>query len=294
MGASAPTHDFCTCRGNRPGTRPCRYCETDPEVIQRAVPCGAELIPAGSWLSTVKGLLPRCYDNRRRNILRVAELIRAAFDKDKGVAMPGVRRIAELLGLGRRTVQRAIKTLKAAKLLVTVARGRSADWTIHGKGDREVYALIRPRKTKLGTPSVSLGGGTVENPLSPGQLARNIIHKVTGRPQPVEEKRLWPKYLAPQSKDSELRATVAFMQLISEGDARIYRRVSPRRLKNILVGLFRDGANIAQLKYMLNHQPDGSPWPHSGAQGVRNPVGWTAARLRPWRGRPIPHVVDQG
>lgn len=267
-----------------PEGRPCLACEMSPEAIARALPVGAELAPASSWLEDVRAAAygEHVRSDFRARILAVADLIHASRTPSKGVSMPGVARLAELLGLkDARPVRRVLAWLRKRLLLVTVAEGRSADWSRTGSALRAVFALVRPVAVDTTVrPSVE--------PKSPGRnpLARalDFARKAAGGAQYRRMTReemdapLFHGHKAVTEAD-ELLATQEFMRRLRPY---AFKDTSAKALRPVLAPFFAAGATVRRLVDMLDSRPDGSPWPHDGANGVKNYVAWAAKRLAAW------------
>lgn len=267
-----------------PEGRPCLACEMSPQAIARALPAGAELAPAASWLEEVRSTAygEHVRADFRARILAVADLIHGARTPSKGVSMPGVGRLAELLGLkDARPVRRVLAWLRERLLLVTVAEGRSADWSRTGSALRAVFALARPVDVDTTVrPSVE--------PKSPGRnplaraldFARKAAGGATYRRMTREEidAPLWHGHKA-VSEEDELLATHEFMRRLRPY---AFKETSAQALRPVLAPFFQAGATVRRLLDMLDNRPDGSAFPHDGANGVKNYVAWAAKRLAAW------------
>lgn len=252
----------------------------NPEKVAAAIPPGAEVAP--EWLETVRSYVngePLRSDWRGR-LLDVADCIWTARTPSKGVSMPGVRRIADLLGtVSLRTVQRAIHWMKDHLLLATVARGRSADWTKYGQNDREVFALIRPVEASVAPSS------NQDERRSPIRRCMDFIRKAQGAspyaPMPRSERdlALWHGHKSTDGLEDELKATNEFMRRLRPY---AFKDTTARALHGVLAPFLRAGVTVRRLMDMIDRRPDGSSWPHDGASGVRNYVAWARTRLAVW------------
>lgn len=68
------------------------------------------------------------------------------------------------------------------------------------------------------------------------------------------------------------------------------RRLSARHLRSVLRPFFAAGWTVPDVRYAIDTRPDGTPWPHSGADGVRHMAAWLRHRLGAWQGPdgPVP------
>lgn len=69
----------------------------------------------------------------------------------------------------------------------------------------------------------------------------------------------------------------------------VLRAITPDHLAATLRPFFRAGWSIRDVAHALDHRPDGTRWPHSGATGVRHLPGWIRHRLTAWTrdGQPV-------
>lgn len=254
--------------------RPTRAQEATEKRIQAVMPAGAEMA-WDYWLAAVTHEVKatRLKADYRARILDVARIVHRDRDTT-GTARPGVSRVAQLLRLGLRTVQRVIRWLKERRLLVTTARGRTAEWNAYRENDREVFALIRPRLAKTGTPSVKKLSYTelMRSALGPGyrRLSRYDM-----------DMSVWHPFRTPKSPQELERAAEEFMR---RQRPHTFKDVTAKQMAKILRPYFKRGATIPGLMHMLNRRPNGMRWPHDGAKGVRKQVPWARARLRHWDG----------
>lgn len=254
--------------------RPTRAQEATRERIGEVMPAGAELA-WDYWLAAVTQEARRAplKADYRARILDVALIVHRTRETT-GTARPGVARMAQLLKLGLRTVQRIIRWLKERRLLVTTAAGRTAEWNAYRENDREVFALIRPRLAKTGTPSLKKVSYTqlMQSALGPGyrRLTRDDM-----------DKSVWHPFKTPKRPHEMAMAAEEFMR---RQRPHAFQDVTPRQMAKVLRPYFKRGATIPGLIHMLNRRPDGMRWPHDGAKGVRKQVPWARARLRHWDG----------
>jgi len=254
-----------------------------PEAVARALPFGAEVAPVGAWLEEVRAAAygESLRSDFRARVLVVADLLHAARTGDKGVTMPGVDRLASLLGLkSRRPIQRVLSWLRKRLLLVTVAEGRSAAWSSTGSNLRAVFALIRPIVETSVAPSVE----PKCSPRNPLARALDFARKAAGGAsyrRMTRDQMDAPLFHGHQevTEADELLATQEFMRRLRPY---AFKDTSAAALRPVLAPFFAAGATVRRLLDMLDSRPDGSAWPHDGANGVRNYVAWTAKRLGAW------------
>lgn len=60
------------------------------------------------------------------------------------------------------------------------------------------------------------------------------------------------------------------------------RGCSDRYVMRVIRPFFDAGWGLSDLVGAVDRRPDGSPWPHSGARGVREPARWLIHRLSAW------------
>lgn len=62
-------------------------------------------------------------------------------------------------------------------------------------------------------------------------------------------------------------------------------RFSDKHLAAVLrkANFFAAAWTVNDIRFALDRRPDGTPWPHSGADGIGNLAKWLAYRLEPWR-----------
>ena len=88
----------------------------------------------------------------------------------------------------------------------------------------------------------------------------------------------WPAAVTPRSKDQrfwaarELQRRVPALNRTATGD-----------LRRVINEYLLAGWNVLDLIHAIDHQPDGTTWPHDGAHAVRIIRAWLAYRLKAWR-----------
>src|SRR5699024_8208905 len=136
--------------------RPSRGQETNPEVVERAIPEGMqrpdhtrEVIEALQAHPDYELLR----SDRKRGLMRCVEVLLAAADFMAMTTRPTLARIAVVLGVARRSVARYLQHLKAMGLLGVVASWRSAEYATAGPdglrvNETAVYVLCTPQKPR--------------------------------------------------------------------------------------------------------------------------------------------------
>lgn len=267
------------------GPRPSRDTERLPETIATVIPAGHKLC-VDHWYRIVCSMTRGSHmnSNRKRSILAVARAIHLTHDKGTGIFMAGVKILVALARLGKATVNRALATLRQWNLLTTVAEGRSIHCTENKKqNDRAVWALLAP-VDKTETPGKAVPPEAAEDSPKPLQSWATFARKACGsgeyKPLPRDQRDvpLWHGHETTSSIKDEALAT-------RELQRRLYLalgKASHTHLQAAITPLLRSGHTLKQIIHMIDHRPDGSPWPHDGAAGVRNVIAWIRNRVNPW------------
>lgn len=290
--------------------------ETQRELVLSAVPRGSLRAAHGGQ---VLAHLRRILDERgtradgRRNRLKAMAYLIARTDYDTMTCRPGWQGIAEVVGCHHRTVGRYLAEFEAWGLLGRVAGGRQAQFAPPGPdGERineaAVYVLCVPSPLALlrdvdkqsgdinATPP-ALGGTyperkeithtrareknppmDVASPRVPNKGAASGAHltQVPWRPEIR-----WPAHRTTRRKIQRLAAA-----------SEIYYRSFPLRSMSIkdIASCCRDfllaGWTVSDVLHALDHKPDGTLWPHSGAPATKDAWrmrGWLGHRLAAWR-----------
>lgn len=265
----------------RKAVRPSRDAELHADTIKAAIPAGYGLCTRNWYRLVCQEIRGADLNaNRKRSLRYVARAIHLAHTKGAGIFMAGVEALLALSPIHKATVNRALATLREWNLLVTVAEGRTAEFTSYGQNDRAVWALIGP-VDKIATP-------TLENPIEdtpkPRSWAQHFIRKACGsaeyKPLPREDRdvALWHGHATTNSLDDEQRAA-------RELQRRLYLalgKASHEGVRRAISPFLRSGHTVLQLIHMIDHRPDGSPWPHDGATGANTVIAWMRNRLNAW------------
>lgn len=280
-----------------------RRMERHPYTIARALdPTVVRINRASVWeRAVVQVLEPSCNAAGRRTLHAFARAILQSVDATRTTRGTWAQ-WARLIGRCPRTVARWIARLRHAGWLRTVASGRRAEHAPRsnaGRNDAPVYVLTCPRSwpgertvtPPLGEPFVTPHASrstASADPIGPlrgtdpplAAQAPPTGHPAVNRPGPK-----WPGHATTTSLDEmSLAAAELRRRLPVLGQQRV------SAIRHQLVRFLRAGWTVVDLAWAIDHRPDGTPWPHDGATGVRNPRGWLAHRLRAWRdpsGEPV-------
>ena len=244
----------------------------------------------------------------RRAVEAIAQLLAGASERGSLL----VRRLtweamAEHLGCTRRTVARLLQRLHRARLLGRVAAGRRAEFApLDAKGERHadsaVYVLAVPAAAvdsgdEVVTPPhppvssnnpsrASAGRAREDAAVAALGEARESWRTLTGAADrrliealpAVHREMFWDVQRVPVTR-VEMLAAAAELRRRSF----VLRRASLRALRSAARDFFLAGWSVGDVLRALDQRPDGSPWPHSGAQRVRSVRAWCVYRLRRWR-----------
>jgi hypothetical protein len=185
----------------------------------------------------------------------------------------GWQNLVDLSGLSRATVRRVIRRLRDWGFLGVVETGST--WRTRGcrqdddEGDRGAeYVLCVPSHEAVeisDPPSL----GSRREPEKPHVRARETA--------PDEQPRPWPMHQPPRTRGQRLTATRRL-----RNQAPVLARLTDRQLRNVLRPWYDHGWSPAQIRYALDHQPDGTPHWHTA--DVRHVAGWIRSRLGQWAG----------
>lgn len=87
----------------------------------------------------------------------------------------------------------------------------------------------------------------------------------------------FPTGETPGGKDAALRAAHELRVRLS-----ILRCLSSEHVRSVLRPFFWAGYTLGDVLMAIDLRPDGTRWPHDGADSVDNPAAWLAHRLRAW------------
>ncbi|MDN5890456.1 MAG: hypothetical protein L0H57_12275, partial [Yaniella sp.] len=129
-----------------------RLRETNRDVVQRAVPEGSVRAAHGTHVQkalTEHPEYPRHYASRQATLRSVLAALIARADYETMTTRPGWAYLTEQTGKSRRTIARALVTLRTWGLIGIVASGRTAAYaSLNEDGERTneaaVYVLCTP------------------------------------------------------------------------------------------------------------------------------------------------------
>lgn len=291
--------------------RPSRAQETSERIVARAIPAGAER-PAHTdeWVEAFEShpVYEQARADRKRALRRCVEALVAVADYGTMTARPTWEKLSRLVKKARRSIARYVQQLREMGLLAVVASGRSAAYAPVGEDGRRVneaavYVLCVPVKRssmkdrvarimglrqpvvdESGTPPREAGLRESNKEIYPRTRARG------GVSQSEEQKRLgcsvdqirWNRHRVPVNRAQQLTAAWRLKSLLPN----VLGRMSDRDVAACVRDFFAAGWSVADLHHALEAQPDGRPWPYSGAPDTKEPHrvrGWLKFRLSAWR-----------
>ena len=292
--------------------RVARSGERKRSAVMRGVPDGSRRAESqGSWLRTVQDCpdLGGLRADTWASTWAVAQLLAWTADWASLTTRPTLDVLVERSGRSRATVGRALRRLRAAGLLGIVAKGRSAEYstTKGGGAEAAVYVLAEPMplppvdEHEHPTPSGDAGNPShacarEANDSSAALRARPSAPAARCAPvgRPGEDSGDPPADRA-ASDELDERPTDRGTWVPLRPDERrrtadelqarlpVLRRISARHVAWIVRPWAEAGWSSADLAEAIDRRPDGTRWPHDGADGVGNVGAWLAYRLTPWR-----------
>ena len=273
---------------------------------------------ASQWISHVEEATQAALlrSDTQRRVRAVALAILERSDKDH-LSRPTWAFLQERTGQSRATVARHLAWLRHQGLLATVAPGRRGIFApggaLSGKlpGEYEVpeenhpsdpeneaalYVLCESAPLTLVEDDSAVDETETPPPLgvknhprtrargdfpSQPEPLRGTDSQAASRPPGGAAWRHlapWPAGQTPSGKDNMLRAAAELQNRVP-----VLRHISAQHVRSILREFFLAGWTIIDLHQALDHRPDGSTWPHSGAAGVENWGAWLRYRLAAWR-----------
>lgn len=306
-------------RGRGNGRRPTRAHEAAPwRVAQALVAIDADRAATPqAWVEAVAAHpeFSTLRKDARLAVERMAVLLAGASERGSLLVRRLTwERMAEHLGCTTRSVARLLRRLHDARLLGRVAGGVSARFiplaersqTKEGEGHSAVYVLAVPaardaRAVDAGDGSVTPSHLTVSsnNPsrtrvtgareaaaVEAVRAARTCGRALVGRSDrrmvealpSAHREAFWDGRRTPVTR-VEMLAAAAEMGRRSF----VLRRASRRAVRSAARDFWAAGWSVADVLHALDYKPDGSRWPHSGADRVRSVHGWMRHRLAAWR-----------
>lgn len=283
--------------------------ERSPRVVHAALPKGtSRAATQAQWMEAVR--THPAFSRLRRDsfgtLMAIATQLSNAADWQSMTSRPTWHVLGERASRSRSTVAAYLALLREAKLVGVVATGRSAGYAPMALDERRaeaaVYVLAVPSPVSAvarpgGSSSVDehrtpspLPLGEGKNPLRVGArgskpsnepLRGQILEAEQARPTLLPTKRsglLWPRFATAKRRDDRRVAASAIKRQLP-----VLRDLSDAKLASLLREYMQAGWTIADVVHALDTRPDGTLWPHSGAQGVRTPAAWLRFRLSAWR-----------
>lgn len=298
--------------------RPSRDVETHDRVVERAIPEGMQRPDHTAEVAHALRTHPE-FDviraDRKQALLRCVEALTSVADFGSMTTRPSWAKLASMLGVARRTVARYLHQLRSMGLLGVVASGRSAAYAAKGlDGQRvnetAVYVLCVPKKVQAVKAwccrVLGVGpGGVDESGTPPSEAGLYLSSKEVnprtrtrkGFSQSAEQKRLgysveqvrWNRHWVASGRRQQQVAAWRLKTILPH----VLGRMTDRDIASCLRDFLTAGWSVADVHYALDHRPDGSLWPHSGAPTTKEPYrirGWLRYRLNAWRdatGQPV-------
>lgn len=224
----------------------------------------------------------------------------------------------------RSTIARAIATLIKLKLIARIAGGRIGCYTpdgcrarsdskgpcLHPEGrcaphEAAVYVLIVPTRLRsVPNNAVVEAASAVDGNDTPPPREVSVAHPVRAHARqktqseplrgthheapaqapatqviPNRHDPLWPARATTGSQGARFAASVELQRRLP-----VLRQISTRDVRSCLREFFLAGWTVQDIEHALDWRPDGTRWPHDGADGI-GPYrvrGWLAHRLKPW------------
>ncbi|MCW2938474.1 MAG: hypothetical protein JWN00_1459 [Actinomycetia bacterium] len=248
--------------------------------VFKAIPDGSQRAKSQpAWMVQLDHTLAEQHDlgaircDAADNVRKIAWILCRHTDWRTLVARPGWNLLAELTGLSESTVNRALRRLRAWGLLGVVETGST--WRTRGcdiddedgnRGAEYVLCVPAHEPVEISDRPSSLRMEAGDKPLR----GRASEHPSTATTAP------WPMHQTPKTRGDMLHATQRLQQ-----QAPMLNRISDKRLRHVLRPVFAAGWSPAQVRYALDHAPDGTARWHTA--DVRHPAAWVKHRLTAWR-----------
>lgn len=263
----------------------------------------------------------------RRGLRRCVEALIGTADFSTMTTRATKAKLADLLGVCRRTVNRYMAQLREWGLVGMVANGRSAAYASVGEDGRRineaaVHVLCVPegarRVLRRAAQLLGLGAsgrrrqinGLVEESVTPPSEAglylrdKKVLPRTHARgriSQSKEQKRLgcsvdqirWNRHRVPANRTQQRTAAWRLKSLLPN----VLGKMSDRDIASCVRDFFAAGWSVADLHHALEARPDGSAWPYSGAPDTKEPHrvrGWLKFRLAAWRDEADSPVRSRG
>ncbi|NKX94242.1 helix-turn-helix transcriptional regulator [Sanguibacter hominis ATCC BAA-789] len=149
----------------------------------------------------------------------------------------------------------------------------------HTRARRALHEPLRGPDPSGGAPRRRLRSATRQPGLDEGHVTRSPEEKRRPNREIGAVSTLsWPAYEVTKSKRDRLAASDELRNRLP-----VLRHISAAHVRYVVREFFLAGWTVADVAYAVDHRLDGSPWPHSGADGVARPADWLAYRLSAWR-----------
>lgn len=286
-------------------------------AIFRALPNGSRRATSqAAWIRAVQEHqdVAALRADAHRNLMRVAWVLARHADWTELVTRPTWAVLMERTGLSRSTCAAWLAWLRRAGLLGTVTpgttvqyrRGTACGLLDDGRGTEAAeYVLAVPAppedhtdatgSTNSGTAnsattrpdqSASPCGGNSDPLMSPvGDMSNRPTRardaREDARPVMSDTGWWWPRAATPATRRDQLAAAHR-----ARTEDVTLRTLTARHLRSLLRPVWQRGGTLADVLHMINHRPDGTPWPYAGTP--RYLPGWIRHRLSFWLGEELP------
>lgn len=237
----------------------------------------------------------------RENVRLLTLIMARSVDHASMTIRPGWDYLIEASGLSKSTVNRIRQRLHDAKLLGTVAKGRTAACTPQKTiNERAVYVLLVPSPLRLVEKSETPTANFVEIPprtregasipddqtdtATPRRSFQDSPQGLVSVSQPAHRKGdLWPGN-ATTSAQTKAARRANERQAASELQARFFelRRTTTADIASRCRPFFMAGWTLNDIAHALDWMPGGGQWAHDGAKGISDVGRWMAYRLKAW------------
>lgn len=256
--------------------------------------------------------------DRRQTLDAVATTLMLWADWDSLTTRPTwarlIERCRQVTGRGSRaTIARAIATLIEMRLIARVAHGRKGIYApgdpASNRNEAAVYVLLVPGQAKAVPPAADVSHEGVDpQPVDqtetpPDKESVSVAHPVRAREEPQSEPLrgthrtvaahtpptsrppvdrnapLWPGSATTGTDGARLSAAAELQRRLP-----VLRQISTRDVRSCLREFFLAGWTVQDVHDALDWRPDGTRWPHDGADGI-GPTGvrgFLRYRLAPW------------
>ena len=282
--------------------------DLSPLTIVKALPKNATRAKTQqTWLEAVyqSEMFMHKREDGLQTIFAVAKILAFHAEWATMTTRPTWAILMERTGKSRRTIARALAELRDAGLLGIVSGGSTPETRpmalSHIEGNlASVYVLAVPSPLtvipgeaqdssrpvdKDGTPTgltlVESNPYTHAREKNPHEPLRGTTSDGASRnddSQPWRTGPLWPSHVTPKRKEERWAAGFALRFRLGK-----HAPISDKALAAICSKFYFAGWTNRDVLYAIDHIPEGKPWPHDGATGVRNIGAWLIYRLKAWQ-----------